>query len=549
MLVQKRTTKIKSTILLFFILIGLIISSLPNVKAATTIYVDATNTSGPWDGTLQKPYRYIQDAINAAQPGNIIVMAAGTYQEKLLIQKNLILLGESRDTTIIDGQKSGHVIYVQGSTEQTLSFEISSITIKNAGGLGYDCIALSYVATGSITDTILSNSDQSDGIQLDHCTDIVIANNQIKNNKGAGISLTLSTDNILTNNNIQDNQKGIYIYLSSNSNQIIGNTIKENTQYGIYIVQSSNNLVYSNDFDDNGQNAQDASINYWYYNNQGNYWDDYNEYDKDPTDGVGDRPYQIPGGSNQDIYPLGYFLESTPPQTGNQAPIAYKPTAYPNPSDYEDDVTFTGGGSDSDGYIVEYYWRSNIDGYLSNQATFTTSTLSVSTHTIYFKIRDNDGQWSAEKTASIAINSIDNNPPNANILYVKPTEITLGEPLYFNGEGIDTDGTITAYKWSSNIDGTLGTKKSFSITNLSAGTHTITFQVQDNKGVWSSSKTTKITVINNNGTTELTADTGGPYPHNSFKITFDASDSTGGTDFFWDFGDGSFGSGITTTHT
>ena len=181
-----------STLLLFSLLIAtdlIIISSASN----DILYVDSSNTQGPWNGTTQHPYQNIQDAIDAAFDETTISIAEGTYFENILIQKNLVLLGEDRDTTIIDGGKNGHVVKIQGSAGNELTLQFSSMTVRNAGGLGNDCLALSYVTSGSITDSILINSDQSDGIQLDHCTDLTIANNQILNNKGAGISLTLST--------------------------------------------------------------------------------------------------------------------------------------------------------------------------------------------------------------------------------------------------------------------------------------------------------------------------------------------------------------------
>lgn len=47
-----------------------------------------------------------------------------------------------------------------------------------------------------------------------------------------------------------------------------------------------------------------------------------------------------------------------------------------------------------DGYIMEYRWESDIDGFLSDQTSFGISTLSVNLHTITFKVKDNNGTWS-----------------------------------------------------------------------------------------------------------------------------------------------------------
>ena len=535
-----------------FILINLLFTHsliISSSAASSIIYVDLTNDQGPWDGSIYHPFQNIQDAVDAAQDSATISIAPGTYSETISIQKNLILIGEQRETTIIDGNSNGHVIHVQGSAGQPLSIQLSSLTIKGAQGLGYDCIALSYVTSGSITDSILIDSTQSDGIQLDHCTGITIANNQIKNNKGAGISLTLSESNTITNNIIQGNQKGIYIYFTSNDNTLHDNQILDNTQYGIYIVQSIDNYLYRNDFSDNGQNAQDSSSNVWSYAGNGNFWDDYNDYDEEPSDGIGDVRYSIPGGSNQDIYPLGYFLVVDPSQSGNNAPIAYIPTVYPSSIDFGDEVTFSGGGADNDGYIVAYYWRSNIDGFLNDEKSFTASELSPGNHQIYFKVRDNDGEWSSEKTSSVMVNSTNNIAPVASIIYVKPEEIYYGEEIYFNGQGIDSDGSISGYSWESNQDGILGNTKSFSLSSLSVGTHTISFRVQDDEGEWSSSVKSTSIVQYTADSSEILVNTGGPYICDTFKIRFSASESIGGTDYFWDYGDGTFGSGVTTSHT
>ena len=66
----------------------------------------------------------------------------------------------------------------------------------------------------------------------------------------------------------------------------------------------------------NSQNAYDTSTNIWYNSSlqEGNYWSDYTGVDNNHN-GIGDTPYNIPGGSNQDLYPLwnktdGYSLHT-----------------------------------------------------------------------------------------------------------------------------------------------------------------------------------------------------------------------------------------------
>ena len=90
----------------------------------------------------------------------------------------------------------------------------------------------------------------------------------------------------------------------------------------------------------------------------------------------------------------------------NHPPIAYIDSITPDPAEQEKDtVSFTGHGTDSDGSVVAYNWRSDKDNFLSDKEDFDkpASDLSVGTHTIYFKVRDNDDAWSPEVTEDLTV--------------------------------------------------------------------------------------------------------------------------------------------------
>jgi hypothetical protein len=78
-----------------------------------------------------------------------------------------------------------------------------------------------------------------------------------------------------------------------------------------------------------------------------------------------------------------------------------------------------------------------------------------------------------------------NEPPKAYIDSISPTAAMQGETVTFLGHGTDSDGTIVAYRWYSDIDGEIGVKDYFQTSSLSSGQHTINFKVQDNNGDWS----------------------------------------------------------------
>jgi fibronectin type 3 domain-containing protein len=87
----------------------------------------------------------------------------------------------------------------------------------------------------------------------------------------------------------------------------------------------------------------------------------------------------------------------------NQKPIAVIQPSPQTMAIVDSPAWFSGKGIDPDGYITEYNWRSDIDGNLSNQQFFTTETLSIGKHRIYFRVRDNDGSWSDEASKELIV--------------------------------------------------------------------------------------------------------------------------------------------------
>lgn len=519
------------------------------------IYVDDSNTAGPWNGTVNFPYKTIQEAVTAANPGDFLRVFSGNYYEKIVITKDLTIAGENKDATVIIGDGNGHVVNSYGTYDKEIQVIFKNFTIRNAGGSGFDCMTFSYITDGEISNNKILNSLEGEGISIDHCNAVIIRDNTITNNKVKGISITASGNNIIQNNLIQYNQKGIQLDSYSMNNQLTGNTIRDNTQFGVYVTQSSNNVFSCNVFVGNDQNAQDLSTNFWSVNGQGNYWDDYNKYDNN-SDGIGDTPYTIPGGANLDNYPLGYFKQPGQSGGGNQIPTAVSLSISKNPALKNESITFYGQGTDVDGTIIGYHWRSSLDGSLSTQQSFSTSKLALGTHIIYFKVMDNAGAWSTEKTASLTINPSVNLKPVAFIDQITPNPAKQGEPIIFRGHGTDEDDGIIAYKWLSTKDGVISTASSFITSNLSRGTHTVYFQVKD-ATEWSSQVTATLTIERNPSSGNMDnqvpfAHAGGPY-HGRVNeaIRFNGSqsyDEEGSIVGYWNFGDNTSGTGLSTTH-
>jgi nitrous oxidase accessory protein NosD len=134
----------------------------------TTIYVDDNNTVVPWNGTQNYPSKTIQEGIIASNTGDTIFVSRGTYNENLMITKDLTLTGENKDTTFIDGSSKCHVLNAQGTFDSTLQVYISKLTIRNAGGSGNDRIHFSYVKSSEISDNVILNTLEGEGISINH---------------------------------------------------------------------------------------------------------------------------------------------------------------------------------------------------------------------------------------------------------------------------------------------------------------------------------------------------------------------------------------------
>jgi hypothetical protein len=77
-------------------------------------------------------------------------------------------------------------------------------------------------------------------------------------------------------------------------------------------------------------------------------------------------------------------------------PLAYIDSVSSSQIYQGETIKFTGHGVPSVGQIVAYNWRSNVNGDLSQLATFDTNNLTAGPHTIWFKVQDSYGNWSKE---------------------------------------------------------------------------------------------------------------------------------------------------------
>ncbi|MEW5745599.1 MAG: hypothetical protein AB1805_09230 [Nitrospirota bacterium] len=183
----------------------------------------------------------------------------------------------------------------------------------------------------------------------------------------------------------------------------------------------------------------------------------------------------------------------------NVAPSAVIDSITPNPASVGQPVSFSGHGTDSDGTIAGYSWISSIDGQLSTAASFSSSSLSAGTHTIYFKVQDNAGAWSTEVSQTLTVNQstdqiiIDNGGAGTSytgIWNVSGAVNPYGADSLWSRNGatytwraaLPQTGTYEVYMWWTEYS-SRSTNAPVAVT-YSGGTQTITVNQQTNGGKW-----------------------------------------------------------------
>ena len=229
------------------------------ISNGNTLYVGGT---GPGN------YTKIQDAINDANDGDTVFVYddSSPYYENVVIDRTINLIGEDKNTTVIDGMKYATVVSVQ-----TNKAYICEFTIRNSGNeyfrVGIDIGQFSN--NNNITSNIIINNWK--GIRLVKSNRNIIKGNKISNNSYGVSSINCHLQTI-KGNTIINNGYGISL-VHSFGTIITGNNIASNKDYGIYISKWGGVIILKNNFIDNEEDAyfwQNIFRNRW----KQNYWNE-----------------------------------------------------------------------------------------------------------------------------------------------------------------------------------------------------------------------------------------------------------------------------------
>ena len=361
-------------------------------------------------------------------------------------------------------------------------FIIKSCYIYN-GGLNKDGIVFYNVTNGIIEYNIITGN--RNGVMFrsqypgkENSDNNIISNNSIEYNKNDGIhfqhtGLGWHSNNSIFSNYIFSNNRGIYMIMSAN-NQILYNKIISNDAYGIQLERcmggGEHNIIYHNTLCDNkGDEGQVCEwgnpLNFWNnsYPSGGNFWNDYKGIDSyhgpnqdiPGSDGIGDTPYDIPEGNNQDNYPLMEPINNRPPE---------KPKIPSGPTSCRILIIYFWSTStiDPEGEKIRYGWDWDEDDvveqwteYHSSGDSCNTGFIALEYDTLNLRVIAEDihgtqSEWSDPLTVTYSQDA--NNPPNEPIITGGEQNGKVGKSYTYTVSAHDIDGD-EIYFWFDWGDG------------------------------------------------------------------------------------------------
>ncbi|TET89262.1 MAG: hypothetical protein E3J35_10245 [Methanomassiliicoccales archaeon] len=368
-----------------------------------------------------------------------------------------------------------------------LSYSDGNAILNNSlNGNSRDGIRLSsWNQNNTITGNFLASNEEN-GIHFYSTgnSDNLIANNTVRSNKLNGILLNHSKRTIISNNTvIWNHEYGAYLW-DCHENVVVNNTF-DNNEIGISLSHSALNTIYHNIFGDSTTHAFDSGINFWNtsYPWGGNFWayyivaDIYSGPDQDQTgsDGIGDVPYDIPGGLNKDWYPLVVpafpsspseprNLEATP---GNgEVTLAWDQPSENGGRSITNYTIYRGDASGEEAFLVQIgKVLTHTDTGLTNGQTYYYEV--TATNMLGEGLRSNEANATPE-----------NQPPTCNV--TDPINgAAISGTITVNGTASDIDGTvekveirIDSTSWIE-VTGTTSWSYEWNTTTVSNGDHTV----------------------------------------------------------------------------
>ena len=224
-------------------------------KGGDKIYVNE-DASGTQDGSSSHPYKTIWQALDQSHDGDEVVVAEGTYKERITIPKGVKLSGAGKGKTIIKSSKNSDdpVINMKDGSK------VWGVTVKG-GEVGI------YVREGAKVDIIDSDirENRHEGILIEdgERTDkekVSIVNCEVKENGWSGV-YSKKRKVVIIESGIKNNGRNGVVFESGVRAWIDDNSISENDGSGLVMNLDGADVTVAskNTFRKNGREGIEVS--------------------------------------------------------------------------------------------------------------------------------------------------------------------------------------------------------------------------------------------------------------------------------------------------
>jgi len=220
-------------------IVGLVVAlsflSVPIVRAqdtdGITVHCVIVTPADPRFFSCDDQHATIQDAINHAEPGETVLVGAGTYAEQLVITKPLILEGAgstltsikptivvANTTSLFSGAPIAAIVLVDGTT----SVAVTDLTVDGSpAGLAFACspgyVGIFYRASsGAIQDTHVTNIHHPAAPGCQAVLGIFVQSGNGGPGLNSSVAILQNVVDVYGKNGITANEPGTFVSVTNN---------------------------------------------------------------------------------------------------------------------------------------------------------------------------------------------------------------------------------------------------------------------------------------------------------------------------------------------